>query len=74
VEKQNKELISLERTCGSCRWLKCYIPGPEERIAYEILSDKGRLPILICGNPYSPKYRKYISRSNFCDRYFPKES
>ena len=74
MEKQNKRLISLERTCGSCRWLNSHVPNYKGVLAEDILSEEGRFPILKCSNPYSPKYRKYISRSSYCDRYFPKKS
>ena len=67
---ETKTETRLEGKCDSCRWLNSHIPDYEGILAEDILSEGGRFPILKCSNLYSPEYRKYVSRSSSCDRYF----
>jgi len=62
----------LEGKCGSCIWFCSYFPGREEKVAYDILSGGGRLPVLRCDNPESGK--GYVSMTSSCEKYSKKES
>ncbi len=71
-DSNNKE-SQLERDCKNCIWATPYLPPYEDEFAYDILSNRGRIFVTMCGGPSKYYGQKGVSgEAKTCNSYKPK--